>query len=486
VAGRARAGPPGMRCLTYGRPSAELAIGMGGHAERADAPVTDVPAPGVTGRAGIAQAGLRLDAPGLLRLQSQAGNAAVARMLARGGISRTLARVCDPAVWGPDAPDFLCWAPGKTPASTPAAGQPVVTDIPVPDSVAFTLVVDDRKCSELTPDGNFNTIAELQRFAGALADEYQTRTTSDSVYGKTTRAKAQAALYDVARKAAATDADNQAKEGGLSKKDAAALKASMLKAVPQPGAAEVAGAVAGQRSDRLKALAASWDAHITSPQAAGLKVSTLANAWMRNRQQELLRDTEVLARAANQFNMFAKDALAGLDSYPLGLDKDASAGVDLATASGGVSGGPAGLVHPDTITFCNALHDAFSHVVFGTYNNHGSWPLASRGLSVDCTMSGRDAARKIDYGKQNADQFYERANVGELFDAIEATARQLDYRYFAIYNDYSVENYASGKATYGSIGFAANIDKGHHLNYHGGGLKLHVHLDLVPAKLRTG
>ena len=34
----------------------------------------------------------------------------------------------------------------------------------------------------------------------------------------------------------------------------------MLKAVPQPGAAEVAGAVAGQRADRLKALAVSWDA----------------------------------------------------------------------------------------------------------------------------------------------------------------------------------------------------------------------------------
>jgi hypothetical protein len=459
---------------------------MGGHAERADADVAEVPAPGVTGRAGMAQAGLGVDAPGLLRLQRQAGNAAVARMVARGGIPRTLARVCDPAIWGPDAPDFLCWTPGKTPASTPAAGQPVVTDIPVPDSVAFTLVVDDRKCSELTTDGNFNSIAELQRFAGALSDEYQTRAASDSMYGKTTRAKAQAALYDTARKAAAADADNQAKEGGLSKKDAAALKASMLKAVPQPGAAEVAGAVAGQRADRLKALAVSWDAHITSPQAAGLKVSTLANAWMRNRQQELLRDTEVLAKGANQFNMFAKDALAGLDSYPTGLDKDATAGVDLASASGGVTGGPRGLVHPDTITFCNALHDTFKYVAFGTYNNHGSWPLASRGLSVDCTMSGRDATRKIDYGKQDADQFYERSNIAELFDAIEATARQLDYRYFAIYNDYAVENYASGKATYGSIGFAANIDKGHNLNYHGGGLKLHAHLDLIPPKLRTG
>jgi hypothetical protein len=459
---------------------------MGGHAEPVDAQVAEASGPAVASRGAEAQTSPQPDARGLLRLQRQAGNAAVARMIAGGGIPRTLARVCDPAIWGPDAPDFLCWAPGKTPQATPAAGQPVVTDIPVPDSIAFTLVVDDRKCSELTPDGNFNGIAELQRFAGALADEYQTRATSDSSFGKTTRAKAQAALYDAARKAAAANADNQAKEGGLSKKDAAALKAQMLKAVPQPGADEVTAAVTAQRADRLKALAASWDAHITSPQAAALKVSTLANAWMRNRQQELLRDTLVLAKGANQFNMFAKDALAGLDAYPLGLDKDDSAGVDLATASGGRTGGPKGLVHPDTITFCNALHDNFKFVSFGTYNNHGSWPLASRGLSVDCTMSGRDATRKIDYGTQNADQFYERSNVAELFDAIEATAHQLDYRYFAIYNDYSVENYASGKATYGSIGFAANIDKGHNLNYHGGGLKLHVHLDLIPPKLRTG
>jgi hypothetical protein len=56
-------------------------------------------------------------------------------------------------------------------------------------------------------------------------------------------------------------------------------------------------------------------------------------------------------------------------------------------------------------------------------------------LSVDCTTSGRDATRKIEYGKQNADEFYERSNVGDLFDAIEATACQLDYRYLAIYND---------------------------------------------------
>ncbi len=76
-----------------------------------------------------------------------------------------------------------------------------------------------------------------------------------------------------------------------------------------------------------------------------------------------------------------------------------------------------------------------------------------------------------------------RENVAALFDALDATAAELDFRFFAIYNDFAVARWANMRMTRGNVGFAGSIDASGALNYHGGGLKLHVHVDLVPPAL---
>jgi hypothetical protein len=258
-----------------------------------------------------------------------------------------------------------------------------------------------------------------------------------------------------------------------------------VKAVMSPGEDDVNSSLAAARDDQVTAFAASWDAHIASPQAPNLKVSTLANAWMRNRQQELLVVTETIKRATGQFSMWSKDAIPGLVGFPEHLDQDATAGHSLSEAPGGSDGGKNGRVHASTIRFLTALKTRAPYATFQTYGNHGSWPLAGRGLSIDCYIGGSDKARHINYGATTSTEFWERSNVAEFLDAIEETAKALDFRYFAIYNDFAIEKYVNEKATYGSVGFAGSLDKGKNLNYHGGGLKLHVHLDLVPPEMRT-
>lgn len=452
---------------------------------------------------------LRSRSDRILTLQRTIGNRAVSCFVGRypgPPFTPAPASVADipppppPAIFGPPPPpklscplndaDVTNAQPAQTvapPATTPtpaaATDQPVVPDVTIP--VTFTEIVDDRKVSELTPDGDFTGIAELKRFAGALADEYLARQRAATDYGRTTRGKISQKIYDALKKQAKADADKQADDTGADKKARKKLEDDAVKAVAKPSDADVDAALATARDDQLKALASSWDAHVQSPQAKNMKVSTLANGWMRNRQEELLVVTETITRAAGQFNMWATGALPSLDSFPVGLDGDASAGKPLSDAPGGIAGGPTALVHPATIKFLTALHNAFPHVTFQNYHNHGSWPLAGRGLSVDMYLGGRDKANNINYDTTTSRQFWDRSNVAQLIDAIEATAKSLDFRYFAIYNDYAVEKWADARTVYGSVGFVGGLDKSKSLNYHGGGIKLHVHLDLVPPEMRA-
>lgn len=418
----------------------------------------------------------------MLALQRSIGNRAVRQLLAREpNVCVDVPQLClappeknECVVGEPDTPTPP--VPTTVLPSAPTTGS-VVADVAIP--VLFTEVVDDRKVKELTPDGDFTGIAELKRFAGALADEYLSRQRADTAYGKATRAKIAAtllkALQDKARADAGSTYDAELTEGAKADKKArdAAIKAA-VKAVVAPTDAAVDASLATARDDQVKAFAESWDAHIKSPQAPNLKVSTLANAWMRNRQEELLVVTETVKRAAGQFNMWGRDAIPGLVGFPEHLDEDETAH-SLSEAPGGHDGGKVGHVHEATIKFLTALNKRAPTATFETYHNHGSWPLMGRGLSVDCYITAGTTSR----------QFWERPKVAAFLDAIEATAKELDYRYFAIYNDFAVEKYVNEKATYGSAGFAGGLDKGKSLNYHGGGLKLHVHLDLVPPEMRT-
>jgi hypothetical protein len=417
----------------------------------------------------------------VLALQRSIGNRAVRQLLARDpNVCVDVPQLCLPppeknacVVGEPDTPTPP--VPTTVLPTAPTTGPVADVAIPVP----FTEIVDDRKVKELTPDGDFTAIAELKRFAGALADEYLSRQRADTAYGKATRAKIAAtllkALQDQARADAGGKYDTELPEGAKADKKArdAAIKAA-VKAVVAPTDAAVAASLATARDGQVKAFAESWDAHIKSPQAPNLKVSTLANAWMRNRQEELLVVTETVKRAAGQFNMWGRDAIPGLVGFPEHLDEDETAH-SLSEAPGGHDGGKLGHVHEATIKFVTALNKRAPTATFETYHNHGSWPLMGRGLSVDCYISAGVTSR----------QFWERPKVAEFLDAIEETAKDLDYRYFAIYNDFAVEKYVNEKATYGSAGFAGGLDKGKSLNYHGGGLKLHVHLDLVPPEMRT-
>jgi hypothetical protein len=418
----------------------------------------------------------------VLALQRSIGNRAVRQLLAREpNVCVDVPQLCLPppeknecVVGEPDTPTPPVPTTVLPPAPTTGS---VVADVAIP--VVFTEVVDDRKVKELTPDGDFTGIAELKRFAGALADEYLSRQRADTAYGKATRAKIAAtllkALQDKARADAGSKYDAELTEGAKADKKArdAAIKAA-VKAVVAPTDAAVDASLATARDDQVKAFAESWDAHIKSPQAPNLKVSTLANAWMRNRQEELLVVTETVKRAAGQFNMWGRDAIPGLVGFPEHLDEDETAH-SLSEAPGGHDGGKVGHVHEATIKFVTALNKRAPTATFETYHNHGSWPLMGRGLSVDCYITAGTTSR----------QFWERPKVAAFLDAIEDTAKELDYRYFAIYNDFAVEKYVNEKATYGSAGFAGGLDKGKSLNYHGGGLKLHVHLDLVPPEMRT-
>jgi hypothetical protein len=434
----------------------------------------------------------------VLTLQRSIGNRAVGRLLARDPlvcqnpgdlcIAPPEANACvvgDPSVATPPVPTtVLPTPPPVTPTpSTAAPGQPIVADVAIP--VAFAEVVDDRKVKELTA-GDFSGIAELKRFAGALAEEYLTRQRAATAYGKTTRAAIAAKLLKALQDAAKAGANAQADTDKLDKKARDLAVKAAIKAVAPPSDTDVDSSLATARDDQVKAFATSWDAHIASPQAPNLKVSTLANAWMRNRQQELLVVTETIKRATGQFSVWGRDALPGLAGFPEHLDQDATDGHSLSEAPGGTDGGKNARVHASTIKFLTSLRTRAPYATFQTYGpGHGSWPIAGRGLSIDCYIGGTDKARKINYGATTSMDFWERSNVAEFLDAIEETAKALDFRYFAIYNDFAVAKYVNEKATHGSVGFAGGLDKKQSLNYHGGGLKLHVHLDLVPPEMRS-
>ena len=70
-----------------------------------------------------------------------------------------------------------------------------------------------------------------------------------------------------------------------------------------------------------------------------------------------------------------------------------------------------------------------------------------------------------------------------LFHALDDTAGTTHFHFYALYNDFSAARAANGFLTRGSVDFAGNVDASGGFNYHGGGEKLHVHLDLVPDEL---
>jgi len=363
-----------------------------------------------------------------------------------------------------------------TPAATSVTPAPAVPD--VPSLVPFTPVADDGTLvPQLDKTADFSKLPEVSRVANALAQEYATRTVAAAA------AKELAARQQAARKAATAVVPPEPETAAAKKRRIA----QAVKDVPPLSPDELTALKNTIAADIVTRLSADWARHLAAGQAQKMKASKLANAWMRNRGQQLLFDTEKQDRPKNQERVWSSVWITPAAPGAPSIESDPSAGgVDPGTVPGGQSAGTKVkplFIDPRVADFLTSLHGRFATVRFETYGHHGSVGFAGRGLSLDVYLQGTNPATKHAYGKENADNFWDRGEVLELLQAIDATAVEKDFHFYAIYNDFSVAKAANAQLVRGSVDFAGNVDRGGGLNYHGGGIKLHVHLDLLPSQL---
>jgi hypothetical protein len=356
-----------------------------------------------------------------------------------------------------------------------AAGA--VPDVPPP--VTFTPVPDDgRHVPDLDTTQDFSGIAEVRQLAENLAREYAGRTAGAALSAELARRR-QAAQH------AAEQEHPERESAAARRRRVTAAGRTVAPLTPD----EQGAALAAAERERLDALRADWARHLSAGQARALRAGTLANAWMRNRVQQLLFDTENQPRPAGQQRLWSNVWITPEAPGAPSVESDPSAGgVDLGTVPGGQSAGSKKrpvLVDPRVAGFLTALHDRFPTVRFETYGHHGSTGFAGRGLSLDVYLTGTNSDTRHRYGTQNDQGFWDRDEVQELLLAVDETAVETNFRFFAIYNDFAVARQANSRLRQGNVGFAGNVDRGGGLNYHGGGIKLHVHLDLLPPDLAT-
>jgi hypothetical protein len=223
----------------------------------------------------------------VLMLQRTAGNRATARLLQR-----------QPPDGG--APDGgLPDAGSGCLATAPEAPQPAATATPdgsgwlaspvadAPHPVTFTDLTDARRVRDIARDQAFGGLDEVSRFAGALRDEMLRR-------GRT---RLTASVLADLRARARTAAEGQRIEGESSRARRDRIQAAAT-GVAAPTDAEVDAAI-------LERLRESFAEHLGSRQAQDMTVAELANAWMRNRQEGLLFDTETQTRPRGQARMWS-------------------------------------------------------------------------------------------------------------------------------------------------------------------------------------
>jgi hypothetical protein len=405
-----------------------------------------------------------------------------------------------------------------TPVPRPTVVAPAQTSAGAVDDIAAPVVVvpitDDRKVRELVADEraaaqsanpgatltparrdqiagtptppadpdtfDFNGLTAVRDYARALATELGRRRQARV----TTRVLG--ARQEEARHSARTAAEAETVTG-----ETAAARRRRIAAAQTAAAAGATGPTADEateiaRKEAMAALVASWIRHVHAPSTQGYTVGHLANAWMNNRGQEGLVDTETVTRPTDQARMWSNLWITPPAADETPMESDTTRGVGLGTVPGGTNSG-ATLIDPRIVPFLTDLHTRIPHVSYGTYAHHGSVGFAGRGLSIDMTLSGVDRASgdtpRRDWGEQTASQWYARSNAADLLLALDAAAAATNTHFFAIYNDFSVARFANMHLHNGSVGFAANIDAGGSMNYHGGGEKLHVHVDILPADL---
>jgi hypothetical protein len=327
---------------------------------------------------------------------------------------------------------------------------------------------------------DFNGLTVVADYARALAAELGRRRQARVATRVLT------ARQNEARQSARTTAEAETVEH-----EAAGARRRRIAAAQTTAAAGATGPTADEateiaRREAMAALVASWIRHVHAPSTQAYTVAHLANAWMNNRGQEGLLDTETVTRPADQARMWSNLWITPPAADETPMESDTTQGVGLGTVPGGSPSG-ATLIDPRIVPFLTDLHTRIPHVSYGTYAHHGSVGFAGRGLSIDMTLEGADRATattpRRNWAEQTASQWYTRGNVADLLLAIDAAAAATSVQFFAIYNDFSVARFGNMHLHNGNVGFAANIDAGGSMNYHGGGEKLHVHVDILPADL---
>jgi hypothetical protein len=327
---------------------------------------------------------------------------------------------------------------------------------------------------------DFNGLTVVRDYARALAAELGRRKQARVATRVLT------ARQNEARQTARTTAEAETVEH-----ETAAARRRRIGAAQTAAAAGATGPTADEateiaRKEAMAALVASWIRHVHAPSTQAYTVAHLANAWMNNRGQEGLFDTETVTRPADQTRLWSNLWITPPAADETPLESDTTRGVGLGTVPGGTPSG-AVLIDPRIVPFLTDLHTRLPHVSYGTYAHHGSVGFAGRGLSIDMRLEGVDRASgdspRRDWGEETASHWYTRSNAADLLLAIDAAAAASNVHFFAIYNDFSVARFANMNLHNGSVGFAANIDAGGSMNYHGGGEKLHVHVDILPADL---
>ncbi|MFT7871470.1 MULTISPECIES: hypothetical protein [Amycolatopsis] len=386
-----------------------------------------------------------------MRLQQTAGNRAVA----------ALALQRDPE------------SPGL-----PAPPRPVVPA--VPDPVAITPLPAGALRVAALPRTRFSGLATVTEFAEALAAQYSRRVAQGDLVEQRRNVAERRTGRSLAAQPGIPGESREERRRRISREAQAARNT-----IPTPARGDDAAwkrLREDYRTHMLKDLTEDWDQHIAAAEAQSMPAHTLANTWMVNRNQELLFRLVQPSRPPGSLDMWTHFRVMSPAQEEAAFGTRASTDYDPWDLQIRPRPRGAQFVTERTAQFLMALRSRFSDVRWTTRVGHGSPGFVNRGLSLDLYLTGERGAN-VPLPGLRGDTFWVRGQVVELFNAMDEAAEETDFRFAALYNDFSAANAANNVLRRGRVGFAGNVSGGGSLNYHGGGNRLHVHVDLVPGEL---
>ncbi len=346
-------------------------------------------------------------------------------------------------------------APQLPPAETSGVPAPVASgDIPVPPSCVAVPVLPESAtlCSDVSPD-RFGADPAIARFAHDLAVCY-----ADRVADRRGRDEHAAAVR--AAEASALR-DHFAGETPAQRRERIAAAA---RAIQAPDRTVVRDAAASERENWLSADYQSTMRAARQRFGADCHVFRISQGWMVARREQV--DFQTLM---DSVRTTGNRPVAGLGQFG-----PSSVVEPLVPIERPGTGTP---VAPQMNTFLRALssqaqggHRRFSAQ---NYGGHGMGSFHGRGLSIDLRLDERDAPR-------DERGFYARQAAVEFLMMVDAAAASMNAGWRVLYNDYAVAAEANRRTGKMNVVFAANVDAGGNLNWHGP-LVLHFHLDLTPA-----